>query len=80
MTLDRQGAVAVCKVGCQQSFECFDNVRMCSGMGETLGDMHDFARNFGESELDGEARVGNGEAKDEILPLMLSTQDAIEDM
>lgn len=42
-------------------------------MGETLGDLHEFARDFEESELAGEARVGNGEAEEEIPRLMIST-------
>lgn len=71
MTLDRHGAVAVCKVGCQQSLDWFEKVKICWCTSETLGDLHGFARDLGESKLDGEARVGNGKVEEEVPRLTL---------
>ena len=49
-------------------------------MGETPSDLHELATEFGENDLDGEARVGKREVKQEIPRVMLRTQDAIKDM
>ena len=43
MTLDRQGAVAVCKFGCQHSFDWLEDDDLCKCMGETAGNVHELA-------------------------------------
>ncbi len=43
MTLDRQGAVAVCKLGCQQSSDWLEDDNLCKCMGETAGNVHELA-------------------------------------
>lgn len=41
MTFDRQGAVAVCEVECQQSFNWFEDDKMRKCMGEIRGIVHE---------------------------------------
>lgn len=43
MTFDRQGAVAVCKLGCQQSSDWPEDDDLCKCMGETAGNVHELA-------------------------------------
>lgn len=48
MTLDRQGAVAVCEVGCQQSLDWFEVEKMCKCICKDLGNMHDLDTGSGK--------------------------------
>lgn len=80
MTLDRHGAVAVCRARYQQSVDWSEDNKMFEGMGETLGNMHVFARDFGESELKGEARRGKKKTNEGISRVTLQTRDAVGDM
>ena len=49
MTLDRQGAVAVCNVECQQSLGRFEEKKMCKCIGEILGNLHEMKRDAGRA-------------------------------
>lgn len=80
MTLDRQGAVAVCEVGCQQSFDWSEDDEMCKCMDEMAGNVHELAKDFGESEIQGEARRGQRKVKEEIPRLTFWTRDGIGEM
>ena len=49
MTLDKQGAVAVCNVECQQSLDRFEEEKMCKCIGEILGNLREMKRDAGRA-------------------------------
>lgn len=66
MTSDRQGAVAVCKVGCQQSFDWFEGHEMCKCMGEIPGNVHELATEILRTSGIASAKEKLGEVREEL--------------